>query len=101
MLSYSIYEKLACTIGIGHLFTGDSSTDDDDTGADNSGFKVDCSVRVRAGDRKGRENISRYLLRAPFLVDKIQYSCREGSVLLDFLTAVTAHISDRREHLVR
>ena len=52
-------------------------------------------------------------------MDKIQYSCREGSVIyktkmvkgpnrnfqvydpLDFLAAVTAHIPDRREHLVR
>jgi hypothetical protein len=36
---------------------------------------------VGASDRQGRENISRYLIRAPFSVDKIQYSCREGSVI--------------------
>ena len=84
-----------------------------------SGFNVDGSVPVRAGDRQGRENISRYLIRAPFSVDKIQYSSREGSVIyrtrmvkgpnrnfqvyepLDFLAAVRAHIPDRREHLVR
>ena len=84
-----------------------------------SGYlNIDGSVRVRASDRQGRENISRYLIRAPFLVDKIQYSCREGSVIyktkmvkgpnrnfqvydpLDFLAAVTAHIPERREHLV-
>jgi asparagine N-glycosylation enzyme membrane subunit Stt3 len=64
-------------------------------------------------------NISRYPSRAPFSVDKIQYSCREGSVIyktkmvkgpnrnfqvcdpLDFLAAVTSHIPDRREHSVR
>ena len=46
-----------------------------------SGFNVDGSVRVRASNRQGRENISRYLIRAPFSVDKIQYSCREGSVI--------------------
>jgi len=46
-----------------------------------SGFNIDGSVRVRASDRQGRENISRYLIRAPFSVDKIQYSCREGSVI--------------------
>ncbi|MHC4178387.1 MAG: transposase [Planctomycetota bacterium] len=63
-------------------------------------------------------NISRYLIRAPFSVDKIQYSSREGSVIyrtkmvkgpnrnfqvydpLHFLAAVAAHIPDRREHLV-
>ena len=41
---------------------------------------MDGSVRVRAGDSQGRENISRYLIRAPFSVEKIQFSCREGSV---------------------
>jgi hypothetical protein len=46
-----------------------------------SGFNVDGSVRVGASDRQGRENISRYLIRAPFSVDKIQYCCREGSVI--------------------
>ena len=64
-------------------------------------------------------NISRHLIRAPFSVDKIQYSCRESSVIyktkmvkrpnrnfqvydpLDFMAAVTAHIPDRREHLGR
>ncbi len=57
--------------------------------------------------------IGRYLIRAPFSVDKIQYSCREGSVIyktkmvkgpnrnfqvydpLDFLAAVTAHIPEQ------
>ena len=79
---------------------------------------MDGSVRVGAGDRQGRESISRYLIRAAFSADKIQYSCREGSVIyktkkvkgpnrnfqaydpLDFLAVVTAHIPDRRELLV-
>ena len=72
---------------------------------------------VRAGDRQGRENISRYLIRAPFSVDKIQYSCREGSAIYKTkmvkgpnrnfqvydprLATVTTYILDRREHLVR
>ena len=38
-----------------------------------SGFNIDGSVRVRAGDAKGRENISRYLIRAPFSVQKITW----------------------------
>jgi len=84
-----------------------------------SGFNVDGSVRIGAGDTRGRENISRYLIRAPFSVEKIQYSAREGSVIyrtkmvkgpnrnfqiydpLTFLAAVTSHIPDRGEHLVR
>jgi hypothetical protein len=84
-----------------------------------SGFNVDGSVRIGAGDTRGRENISRYLIRAPFSVEKIQYSAREGSVIyrtkmvkgpnrnfqiydpLTFLAAATSHIPDRGEHLVR
>ena len=55
-----------------------------------SGFNVDGSVRVRASDAKGRENISRYLIRNFQVYDP-----------LDFLAAVTAHIPDKGEHLVR
>jgi len=36
MLSYSLYDNLAYTLGIGYLFTGDFYTNDDGTGADNS-----------------------------------------------------------------
>jgi hypothetical protein len=86
---------------------------------DHSGFNVDGSVRVAAGDARGRENISRYLIRAPFSVDKIRYSARKGSVIYrtkmvkgpnrnfqvydpqTFLAAVTSHIPNRGEHLVR
>jgi len=35
MLSYSIYDNLAYTLGIGYLFTGDFYTNDDGSGADN------------------------------------------------------------------
>ena len=83
-----------------------------------SGFNVDGSVRVRAGDAKGRENISRYLIRAPFSVQKITWSPGRSVIYrtkmvrgpnrnfqvydpLDFLAAVTAHIPDKGEHLVR
>ena len=83
-----------------------------------SGFNVDGSVRVRASDAKGRENISRYLIRAPFSVRKITWSPGRSVIYrtkmvrgpnrnfqvydpLDFLAAVTAHIPDKGEHLVR
>ena len=83
-----------------------------------SGFNVDGSVRIRAGDAKGRENISRYLIRAPFSVGKITWAPGRTVIYrtkmvkgpnrnfqvydpLDFLAAVTAHIPDRGEHLVR
>jgi hypothetical protein len=84
-----------------------------------SGFNVDGSVRIAAGDTRARENISRYLIRAPFSVEKIRYCARKGSVIyrtkmvkgpnrnfqvydpLTFLAAATSHIPDRGEHLVR
>jgi len=63
--------------------------------------------------------ISRYLIRAPFSVEKIRYCARKGSVIyrtkmvkgpnrnfqvydpLTFLAAATSHIPDRGEPLVR
>lgn len=48
-----------------------------------SGFNVDDSARVKAGDRQGRVNFSRYLIQAPFSLDKIQYSADSGSVIYD------------------
>ena len=85
----------------------------------NSGFNLDASVRVAAGNTTGRENISRYLIRAPFSVEKIQYLPERQTVIyrgkmtgglnrnyqiydpLEFLAAATSHIPDRGEHLVR
>jgi hypothetical protein len=46
-----------------------------------SGFNVDGSVWVRVGDAKGRENISRYLIRAPFSVEKITWVPGRRSVI--------------------
>jgi hypothetical protein len=84
-----------------------------------SGFNLDASVRVGAGDARGRETIAQYLIRAPFSVGKVRYFPNKGTVIyktkmvkgmnrdfgiynsLDFLAAVTAHIPNRREHMVR
>jgi len=84
-----------------------------------SGFNIDASVCIGAEDRMGRENLARYLIRAPFSAEKITYNVAESTVIyetkratgangnyesfdpLDYLAAVTLHISNRGEHLVR
>jgi hypothetical protein len=84
-----------------------------------SGFNVNAAVRIGAADAVGRENLARYLIRAPFSMNKIRYDHAAQSVIyktkmiagsnrnfeifdpLDFLAAVTSHIPNRGEHLVR
>jgi hypothetical protein len=86
---------------------------------EHSGFNVNASVRIGADDATGRENLARYLIRAPFSMNKIRYDTTAQSVIyktkmvegpnrnfeifdpLDFLAAVTCHIPNRGEHLVR
>ena len=84
-----------------------------------SGFNVNATVRINADDAAGRESLARYLIRAPFSMNKIRYDPAAGSVIyktkmvegvkrnfeifdpLDFLAAVTSHIPNCGEHLVR
>jgi hypothetical protein len=63
---------------------------------EHSGFNVNAAVRIGAGDATGRENLARYLIRAPFSMNKI----RNFEIFdpLDFLAAVTSHIPNRGEH---
>jgi len=86
---------------------------------EHSGFNIDASVGIGADDATGRENLARYLIRAPFSGEKITYNAAESMVIyetkrgtgangnyetfdpLDFLAAVTSHIPNRSEHLVR
>jgi len=86
---------------------------------EHSGFNVNATVRIGAADAAGRENLARYLIRAPFSMNKIRDDHAPQSVIyktkmvpganrnfeifdpLDFLAAVTSHIPNRGEHLVR
>jgi hypothetical protein len=86
---------------------------------EHSGFNVNAAVRIGADDAPGRENLARYLIRAPFSVNQIRYDHKARAVIyktkmvrgtnrnfeifdpLDFLAAVTSHIPNRGEHLVR
>jgi hypothetical protein len=70
-------------------------------------------VRIEAGDATERENLVRYLLRAPFLMNNIRYDPAARTVIyktktaartncnfeifepLDFLALVTSHIPNR------
>jgi hypothetical protein len=36
-------------------------------------FNVNATVRIGAGDTAGRENLARYLIRAPFSMNKVRY----------------------------
>ena len=86
---------------------------------ENSGFNINAAVRIGADEAVGRENLARYLIRAPFSMDKIHYDPAAQTVIyktkmvdgpnrnfelfdpLDFLAAVTSHVANRGEHLVR
>ena len=48
---------------------------------EHSGFNIDASVRIGAEDATGRENLARYLIRAPFSGEKITYNATEGTVI--------------------
>lgn len=83
---------------------------------EHSGFNIDASVRIGADDATGRENLARYLIRAPFSGEKITYNAAASTVIyqtkrstgangnevlfdaLDFIAAVTSHIPNRGEH---
>ena len=96
-----------------------------------SGFSVDRSVRLTAGDTKGLERLARYLVRCPFSLSRVIRVTDEGKILyraektecrrfprgaelfggvsrnfqvfdpLDFLAELTQHVPDPWEHLVR
>jgi len=48
---------------------------------EHSGFNVYASVRIRADDTAGRENLARYLIRAPFSMDKIRCDAAAQTVI--------------------
>ena len=48
---------------------------------EHSGFNIDASVRIGADDATGRENLARYLIRAPFSAEKLTYDVAESTVI--------------------
>jgi len=45
------------------------------------GFCVDNQVRIEAGDSEGRQQVARYMVRAPFSLDKTEYKAEQGVVV--------------------
>ena len=84
-----------------------------------SGFSLHNAVRIGAGDTEGRSGVAEYILRSPFSLEKLRYQARTGTIIYqskmhpvlkrnfevfsatDWLAALTAHIPNAGEHLVR
>ncbi len=84
-----------------------------------SGFSIHHQVRIGSQDQPGREKLAQYILRAPFSQQKMRYHAKSRTVIyrskmhrvlkrrfeifpvLDWIAAVTAHIPNKGEHLVR
>jgi Putative transposase len=84
-----------------------------------SGFSLHNAVRIGAHDAEGRRAVAEYILRSPFSLEKMQYQAKTGTIIYrskmhavlkrnfevfsacDWLAALTAHIPNAGEHLVR
>ncbi len=84
-----------------------------------SGFTLDASVRIEAGDADGRRQLARYMIRNPFNLSKMSYKADHGMVLYrsklhvtlkrnyqlmpgaQWLRLLLDHVPDKGEHLVR
>ena len=60
---------------------------------EHSGFNIDASVRIGADDAMGRENLERYLIRAPFSAESITYNAAEGTVIYRTKNSTGAKVS--------
>jgi len=84
-----------------------------------SGFSLHNAVRIGAADPAGRRGVAEYILRSPFSLEKMRYQASTGTIIyqskmhpvlkrnfevfsaFDWLAALTAHIPNTGEHLVR
>jgi hypothetical protein len=84
-----------------------------------SGFSLHHQVCIGSRDRMGREKLAQYILRSPFSQQKMRYQPKSKTVLyrskmnpvlkrnfevfpvLDWIAALTAHVPNQGEHLVR
>jgi len=85
----------------------------------NSGFNIHNQVKVKSQDKRGRESLAQYILRSPFSQEKMTYRQETKTVLyrskmnpitkrnfivfpvLDWIAALTTHIPNKGEQLVR
>jgi hypothetical protein len=84
-----------------------------------SGFSLHNAVRIGPHDAEGRRAVAEYILRSPFSLEKPRYQATTGTIIYqskmhptltrnfevfsatDWLAALTAHIPNAGEHLVR
>jgi hypothetical protein len=80
-----------------------------------SGFHVFCGNRISPDDETAMENLARYIIRASFSQERMQYLDQEGKVVysskdgrtskcfpaLEWLAAMSSHIPNRGEQMVR
>ena len=84
-----------------------------------SGFSPHNAVRIGSHEAESRRAVAEYILRSPFSLEKLRYHPRTGTVIYrskmhpvlkrnfeafsacDWLAALTAHIPNAGEHLVR
>jgi len=80
-----------------------------------SGFNVFCGNRISPDDDTAIENLARYIIRASFSQERMQYLDQEGTVVytskdgattrnfpvLEWLAAMCSHILNRGEQMVR
>jgi len=80
-----------------------------------SGFNVFCGNRISPNDDTAMENLARYIIRASFSQERMQYLDQEGTVVyrskygeatksfpaLEWLAAMCSHIPNRGEQMVR
>jgi hypothetical protein len=84
-----------------------------------SGFGLHNAVRIGAADPDGRRGVAEYSLRSRFSLEKVRYHGGTGTIIYqskihpvlkrnfevfsacDWLEALTAHIPNAGEHLVR
>lgn len=85
-----------------------------------SGFNVHNQVRIKPDDEKGIENLSQYIIRNTFSLEKLKYSDGDRSVIyrskmthgknkrnfkvfscMEFIASITQHIPETSFQLVR
>lgn len=80
-----------------------------------SGFNVFCGNRISPKDDSAMENLARYIIRASFSQERMQYLEQEGTVVyrskdgkdqktfpaMEWLAAMCTHIPNRGEQMVR
>jgi len=80
-----------------------------------SGFNVFCGKRISPGDETAMENLARYIIRASFSQERMNYLDQEGKVVytskdgettkiftaLEWMASMCSHIPNKAEQMVR